>query len=591
MIRAPLLALLLAAVAAPAAAQQWEANYDEARVPAYTLADPLAADSGTLRSSAGWASRRGEIVELFRRHVYGRSPGAPDRLRFETLQEDPRAMGGRATLRRVAVISGQGGREHRFELTLFLPNGRRPAPVFLLLNNRPATNTDATRAQRSGFWPAEELVARGYGAAALQVGELAPDDTARFREGVIRLFEGDAPGPRPADAWGALGAWAWGASRALDYLVTDDRVDATRVAVVGHSRGGKAALWAGAQDERFAMVVSNESGEGGAALARRVYGETVERITTVFPHWFARAYQGYARREAELPVDQHLLLASIAPRALYVASASEDQWADPRGEWLSLVHASPAYALWGEPWIGAGEMPRPDRPVVFGRRGYHLRTGAHDLTAYDWARFADFADRVWGRPGAVTVAPDLRGAAALSTFTLDGNGAWTTRDGMLVLATAGTPAGPVRRPAALALLRHDPLERVSVRAEVRSTALPTVRQRDLQIVFGYRDPTHFYYAHLSAITDAVHNGIFLVDGADRRRIDDGTGVPRLVDTEWHRVRLERDGTGGWIEVYVDDSVTPVLRARDTTLPSGRVGVGSFDDTGEFRSITVTGSRP
>ncbi|MBW3628410.1 MAG: acetylxylan esterase [Gemmatimonadetes bacterium] len=289
---------------------------------------------------------------------------------------------------------------------LFLPNARpEPVPVFLLLNNRPATNTDPTRGQKSEFWPAEDLIARGYGIAALQVGDLAPDDKDRFREGVIRLFEGEAAGPRASHAWGALAAWAWGASRAMDYFETDRRIDPRRVGVVGHSRGGKAALWAGAEDPRFSLVVSNESGEGGAALSRRNYGETVERINESFPHWFAGNYRRFAGREQELPTDQHMLLSLIAPRALYVASAAEDLWADPRGEFLSLAHSSPVYALWGEPRIGVDEMPGLDQPLLVGRRGYHVRRGVHNLTPYDWQRFADLADRVWSPTAARPATP------------------------------------------------------------------------------------------------------------------------------------------------------------------------------------------
>lgn len=378
------------------ARQRPEFNYDEAGVKPYDLPDPLVTGRGRVRTPSDWRARRTEILELFRTHVYGRSPGKPGTLRFETIENKPSAVSGAATLKRIAVHSGHDGREHRFELALLLPNARRgPVPLFLLLNNRDVAIADPARAQRSGFWPAEALIARGYGIAVLQVGDLAPDDNARFREGVIRLFEGTASGSRPPDAWGALAAWGWGARRAMDYFETDPRIDARRIALVGHSRGGKAALWAGAEDERFAMVVSNESGESGAALSRRNFGETIARITQSFPRWFAANYSAFGGREEALPVDQHLLLALVAPRALYVASADEDLWSDPRGEFLSLVHSSPVFALWREPSIRAGDMPPLDRSLVAGRRGYHVRSGGHDLTLFDWERFADFADLVW----------------------------------------------------------------------------------------------------------------------------------------------------------------------------------------------------
>jgi (4-O-methyl)-D-glucuronate---lignin esterase len=379
-------------------AKQPAFNYDEARVPAYDLPDPLKTSKGPVRTAAAWAGRRTEILELFREQMYGRSPGRPERLRFDAIQTETHAMDGAATLKRIAVRSGHKGREHRFEITLFLPNAARtPVPVLLLLNNRPATNTDPTRREKSGFWPAEQVVARGFGIATLQVGDLAPDDKDRFRDGAIALFEGPANNPRPPNAWAALAAWAWGATRAMDYFKSDAGIDAKRVAVIGHSRGGKAALWAGAEDERFAMVVSNESGEGGASLTRRNFGETLARITDSFPHWFAGRYRSFAGREADLPVDQHMLLSLIAPRALYVASADEDLWSDPRGEFLSLAHASPVFALWKDPRIAPDDMPPLERPLVIARRGYHVRRGAHNLTPYDWDRFMDFADSLWPR--------------------------------------------------------------------------------------------------------------------------------------------------------------------------------------------------
>ncbi|MEO7274521.1 MAG: prolyl oligopeptidase family serine peptidase [Vicinamibacterales bacterium] len=381
-------------VARATAQEKRDVNFDDAGVPPYTLPDVLGRGAGRAATRAAWAARRAEILELFRTNVYGRSPGRPEHLGFEVIRDDPRAMNGAATLRQVTITSRQAQRTHQFELTLFLPNRPGRVPVFLLINNRPASNTDPTREQKSGFWPAEDLIARGYGIAALQVNQLAPDNADTFRTGAMAIFDAGPGEPAPY-SWGALAAWAWGASRAMDYLVTDARVDAARVAVVGHSRGGKAALWAGAEDERFAMVVSNDSGEGGAALSRRWFGETLEVINTAFPHWFTATYKTFNGRAAVLPVDQHMLLALIAPRALYVASADEDLWADQRGEFLSLAASSPAFTLHGEPAIADDEMPPLGTPLVRGQRGYHIRTGGHDLTPFDWARYADFGDRIW----------------------------------------------------------------------------------------------------------------------------------------------------------------------------------------------------
>jgi hypothetical protein len=189
----------------------------------------------------------------------------------------------------------------------------------------------------------------------------------------------------------------------------------------------------------------------------------------------------------------------------------------------------------------------------------------------------------------VSVRPDLRGRERLTKWDLDGSGSWEISDGKLVLAKPGRPSGPVRRPSALAILKTRPLRRVEVKAQIRSTAPSDVPRRDMVLVFGYESPTRFYYVHLAGVTDAVHNGIFLVADADRRRIDTGKGEPQLKDQAWHRVRLVRDGATGKIEVYVDDSPSPVLSAVDTTIPAGRVGFGSFDDTGEVRGIVINGS--
>ena len=365
-----------------------------------SLPDPLKTLSGAAVQSAGdWQTiRRPEVLELFRSNVYGRAPiGRPADLRFETRETSPDAMDGAATRKQIDILfSGPGG-GGKIRLLLFVPRSAPgPAPAFLLICNRGPENIDPTRRTRSPFWPAERIVARGYAAAVFLNADADPDRPDGFKDGVHGIF--DPPGvPRPPDAWGTIAAWAWAASRAMDCLQADADIDAKRVAVVGHSRGGKTALWAGAEDERFALVVSNNSGCTGAALARRRQGETVKAINDRFPHWFCDNYKRFNDKESELPVDQHLLIALAAPRLVYVASASRDNWADPPGEFLSCVHAGPVYGLFGLAGLETAVMPEPGRPLLGGHIGYHLREGGHDLTEYDWDRFMDFADRHWKR--------------------------------------------------------------------------------------------------------------------------------------------------------------------------------------------------
>jgi hypothetical protein len=406
---------VLASLAMPASLRAAEANYDEAKVPDYTLPDPLRMEDGTpVEKPEQWPKRRAEILRLFEEHVYGRAPGKPAEMRFETTSTDPKALDGKATRKQVAIHLAGDGKKATLHLLLYIPNdAKRPVPAFVGLNFRGNHSisddpgialskawmrgkshraTEESRGGAADRWPVETILDRGYALGTMYYGDIDPDYDDGFQNGVHPLYYKNGQTKPAPDEWGSIAAWAWGLSRVLDYLETDDAIDARRVAVMGHSRLGKTALWAGARDPRFALVISNDSGCGGAALSRREFGETVKRINTSFPHWFCDNFTKYNDRVNDLPVDQHELIALIAPRPAYVASAEQDRWADPRGEFLSAKHASPVYRLLGKKGLPVEEMPSVNHPVA-GTIGYHIRTGKHDVTDYDWARYLDFADK------------------------------------------------------------------------------------------------------------------------------------------------------------------------------------------------------
>ncbi len=416
-----LLSVIAAAMVATAPHSAVAANYDESKVPVYQLPPLLkAADGLEIRSASDWTEqRRPEILKLFRTEVFGIAPAAPETVSFRVDKIIENSLNGIATQKEVTVFFSKNEQGPKMRLLLFIPNNQRSArPAFLGLNfngnhtvhrspkisipsswvrnNKTTGVTDnrataKSRGTASNRWAVDKIVKRGYALITAYYGDIDPDFDDSFQNGVHALFH--SPNEKPApNEWGSIAAWSWGLSRALDYLVLDSTIDHERVALLGHSRLGKTSLWAGASDERFALVISNNSGCGGAALSRREFGETVSRINHSFPHWFCDNFQHYNDHVNSLPIDQHMLIALSAPRPIYVASATDDQWADPKGEFLAAREASSVYALFGFKGIEATEQPPANTPIG-DRIGYHLREGKHDVTDYDWDQYLNFADR------------------------------------------------------------------------------------------------------------------------------------------------------------------------------------------------------
>jgi hypothetical protein len=367
--------------------------YDEGNVQKFTLPDPLVMLNGEkVKDIDTWKQkRRPEILKLFATNVYGRTMiGRPKDMTWKVISENRADMNGIAITKKVTIYFTGKEDGPKMDVNIILPASaaQKPVPLVAIVEWAPQKQ-----------W----LLDRGYGLATFEAAQIEPDDKNGYIKSIRRYFakpDQNTPGP---DEWGAIGAWAWGLSRVMDYIVTDKDIDANRVCVAGFSRFGKVAMWAGAQDERFAIVFSGESGCGGAVIVRRGFGETVKIINIKFPYWFCPNFKDYGDRVNDLPVDWHMLVALMAPRPVYIATAEQDLWGDPRGSFLSAKYAEPVYQLFGKKGLGVpalsgvegDDMPPLETPVG-NTIGYHIRKGTHNLTDYDWQQFLNFADRHLG---------------------------------------------------------------------------------------------------------------------------------------------------------------------------------------------------
>ncbi len=405
-------------------------NYDESKVPPYTLPDALTLDNGQkVTTAAVWTQkRRLELLRLFATQVYGITPKEHPSIRATHLEVDNTAMGGTAIRRQVTLEVSRRGLTRDLHLLIYTPaHAMHPVPIVLGLNfsGNHTVSTDpgidlnpvwvhppnswlsvstplrravpdvSERGQAASQWQLEQILAHGYGLATIYDGDIEPDHAQGLSEGVRPLFYRDGQTAPDPDQWGTIGAWAWGLSRAADYLQHVPGVDGQRIILFGHSRLGKTALWTSAQDQRFAMVIANESGKEGAALAKRNFGQTTLDLNTHYPHWFCGNYKKYNNDEAALPVDNNELIALTAPRPLYIGAADQDIGGDPNGQFLAEIAAEPIYALFHKSGLGVTVMPPVEQPIQHDL-GFHIRKGKHGVTAYDWQQYLVFVDLHFG---------------------------------------------------------------------------------------------------------------------------------------------------------------------------------------------------
>ena len=333
--------------------------------------------------AAGWESRRKEIVDLLCREEYGFMPREHDNLTWTEEPADYIFCAGRASHKKVILTAHFGEDSFSFPIYVSVPRKEGKIPFFVLINFRDNVP--------DRYLPIEEICDRGYAVVSFCNNDVTMDEKTQNLES-DPLWEIIYKGiEKQSHHAGKIRIWAWAASRALDYALTQTYLNPDRAAVIGHSRLGKTALVAGMLDERFKVVISNDSGCSGAAITKGKTGEDIGQITKIFPHWFCENYYKYSGKENEMPFDQHFLLASIAPRKVYVASAKEDQWADPHSEFLSCVAADEVYRKLGlTGFVCEDRLPSAFERYHEGNIAYHVRTGEHYLSREDWNQFMDY---------------------------------------------------------------------------------------------------------------------------------------------------------------------------------------------------------
>lgn len=396
-----------------------EINYDEAAVPAYTVPSVLIKNDGSaVKNAWEWMNfRRPEVLKFYRDEVFGELPVMPEKMSREVISVREDALDGKAIRKEIKITFFHRGQERSWLMLLYIPknvSGKVPLTIGLNFRGNHTTTLEADvtpsgrncdgelveneRGVQSDRWEFAKVIERGFASATVCYHDIFPDfacDEA-WQKSIYGLLYPEKTPAELNDKHSAISAWAWGLSRMLDILSSEEAIDCRKVMVTGHSRLGKTALWAGANDQRFPVVVSNDSGHGGAALFRRCLGENIEVLVTHFPHWFVSSFDQYINKDAELPFDQNFLLSLIAPRGLCIGSATEDLWADPKGEFLAGVHASEVWRLFGVPGMPVTEHPAADVNVT-GEISYHMRTGEHNILWQDWDHYLSVAEKFFDR--------------------------------------------------------------------------------------------------------------------------------------------------------------------------------------------------